>query len=533
MRDSIIVGAGAAATAAALELARHGVRPLMLDVGHTNPPDAPRGEGNLYEFRQRQDSFDLLIGNDLVGLSNVLSGADGVAKLNAPNMAFITRGAQTLGPLEQAGFDAIQSFALGGLGNGWGGGLYRFVDADLAGFPYPAAELEPHFDTLTREIGISGAGDDLAPFFGSPAELLPPLRLSFNADRIHAAYRARRDRLNSRKLRIGYPRVGVLSQPKDDRPACDYSNLEFWQEQPYCYTPAVTLRKLIASGQIEYRPGVLVSSWSETPDGVTVTGADTATGEAVSFEGGTVLLAAGAINTARIVLRSRGDYLTRLPLLENPVLQVPFVLPAAIGHRLDTHAFGLVQLNLVWETPAYSRYLQGSFIELTAPLRAEFFGRFPLAARGNLALVRTMLPAMMLLQLYFPAESQAPASLQLREDGRLRIEGAPRRIDLGGLRDLFGMLRSLGLWTHRLLIQQPVTGHAIHYAGTLPMRAAPGPYECDRAGRLAGTRRVFVADSSSFASLTAKNMSLGMMAHAMRVADLQGAFGPHAWGIAS
>ena len=80
------------------------------------------------------------------------------------------------------------------------------------------------------------------------------------------------------------------------------------------------------------------------------------------------------------------------------------------------------------------------------------------------------------------------------------------------------MLRSLGLWTHPMLIQQPVTGHAIHYAGTLSMSETPGPYQCDVTGRLTGTRRVFIADSSSFASLTAKNMSLGMMAHAMRVA---------------
>ena len=70
-----------------------------------------------------------------------------------------------------------------------------------------------------------------------------------------------------------------------------------------------------------------------------------------------------------------------------------------------------------------------------------------------------------------------------------------------------------------MLIQQPVTGHAIHYAGTLPMSVTPGPYQCDSAGRLSDTRRVFIADSSSFASLTAKNMSLGMMAHAMRVAN--------------
>jgi hypothetical protein len=307
--------------------------------------------------------------------------------------------------------------------------LYRFVKEDLFGFPYPVVELEPYFDRLTQEIGICGADDDLTPFFGAPSDLLPPLKPSFNAEHIYRRYESKRERLNSRKLRIGRPRAGVLSVAKDDRPPCNYSNLEFWQEQPYFYTPAITLRKLIADRRVEYRPGVLVASWSETADGVIVTGTDLATGQAITFEGKTLLLAAGAINTAKIVLKSRGDHTTRLPVLENPVLQVPFILPASIGRRLDTRCFGLVQLNLVWESPEWSRYLQGSFIELTAPMRAEFFGRFPLSAHANLALMRTLLPAMILLQLYFPAEAQAPSHLQLKEDGRLRIEGQPHRID--------------------------------------------------------------------------------------------------------
>jgi choline dehydrogenase-like flavoprotein len=91
-------------------------------------------------------------------------------------------------------------------------------------------------------------------------------------------------------------------------------------------------------------------------------------------------------------------------------------------------------------------------------------------------------------------------------------------VDLRTIANLLRMVRGLGLWTHPMLIQQPVTGQAIHYAGTLPMREVPGPYQCDPSGRLYGTRQVFIADSASFSSLSAKNMSLGMMANAMRIA---------------
>jgi choline dehydrogenase-like flavoprotein len=524
----MIVGAGAAAAAAALQLSRMGIVPLMLDVGRTQASGArtARAEGNLYEWRRTHDSFDLHIGRDFAGVHDILTGQAGVAKLNAPNSRYVVQGDRELSPIVAEHFDPIQSFALGGLGNAWGAGLYRFVDADLAGFPITATDLDSYADLLTQEIGIGGADDDLTPYFGSTAGLLPPLRLSRNAAQIHAAYTRKRDPLAAKGIRLGRPRVAGLSIPHDGRPACDYSNTEFWQDQPYLYTPAMTVRKLISAGQIDYRPGFLVESYEERPPGtagasgaVTVRAREEATGRRVEFEGDVLLLAAGAIGTSKIVLRSRGDTATRLRLLENPAVQIPFVIPSAIGRKMDTHAFGLTQLNLVWEPTPYGGPGQGSILELTSPMRAEFFGRFPLSARANLALVRTMLPAMLVMQLFFPARVQGPAALSLQPDGRLRIEGRPNAIDLAVLGPLLGPLRSLGLWTHPILIYKPETGHAIHYAGTLPMAESPGRYECHATGQLTGTTRVYVADSAAFSDLPAKNMSFGMMANAMRVAE--------------
>lgn len=526
MKRVIIVGAGASAAAAALQLAGMGIRPLMLDVG-VLPGKPVRAAGNLYEWRERHDSFDLHIGPDFSGVSDVITGESGIAKLNAPNSRFVTERAAELSPLDAEQFQAMQSFALGGLGNAWGAGLYRFVDADLANFPIRAADLDPYADVLTAEIGISGAGDDLAPYFGSPQGLLPPLRLSRNAGQVYEAYRRRREQMRRAGIAMGRPRIGALSVGHDGRTPCDYSNTEFWQDQPYLYTPAVTLRKLIAEGQLDYRPGFLVESYEECGANgggaertapVLVTARELATGQRVTFDGDVLLLAAGVIGTTKIVLSSSGDTRTVLPLLENPAVQVPFVIPSAIGRRLDTHTFGLTQLNLVWEPTPYGCLGQGSILEITSPMRAEFFGRFPLSARANLALVKAMLPAMLVMQLYFSVSVQGPASLSLKPDGALRIVGKPNAIDVGKLGGLLTALRRLGLWTHPMLIYKPETGHAIHYAGTLPMRHAPGSYQCWPDGRLAGTERIYVADSAGFSDLPAKNMSLGMMSNAMRVA---------------
>lgn len=519
MPEVIIVGSGAAGVAAALAFAERGVKPLILDVGNTRPEKTPRADGNLYAYRKQQDSFDLLIGQGLQSLSNLLEGEDVPVKLTTPNMAFVTKDAQRLSPIDASGFHAIQSFAAGGLANAWGAGLYRFVDSDLEGFPIRQGDLAPYFDRLTREIGISGTADDLAPFFGPAAGLLPPLRLSHNAGRLYRSYQGKKVTLNRGGFYLGLPRVGVLTRPQDGRSACDYSNLEFWQDLPYLYTPLVTLERLIARGQVLYRRGVLVECWSEGPDGIGVEGVQVDGGVRISFAAKKLVLAAGAINTAKITLATRRDNRTRLALLENPALQVPFILPTSVGRRLDTDAFGLVQLNLVWKPAAMDCTLQGSLMEITSPMRAEFFARFPLAAGANLALIRNMLPAMMVMQLFFPASCQEPARLSLQENGHLRIQGQPNNLDLRKIKDLFRYFRSLSAWSHPSLLVRVPTGHAIHYAGTLPMKLAPQEYECDPAGRLQGSQNVFVADASSFPRLPAKNVSFAMMANAMRVVD--------------
>jgi hypothetical protein len=318
---------------------------------------------------------------------------------------------------------------------------------------------------------------------------------------------------------MGQARTAILTQPLGDRPALEYDNLEFWRESPALYRPRLTLEQLMHDGKVDYHKGVLVLAWDELADKIKVHATNILTRERVSFVGRRLLLAAGAINTAKIVLASRRDYQTKLPLLENPALQLPLVLPRSIGRPLDRLAFGLVQLNLVWEAESYGALLQGSIMEITSPSRAEFFSSLPYAAHQNLGLIRYLLPAMIVIQLFFPANCQEPAHMSLKNDGRIAICGHPNALDTSKLKRLIGHLRRLGAWTHTSLIVRVETGHAIHYAGTLPMRPEPGLYECDRQGKLGGTHGVYIGDSAAFPELPAKNMSFTMMANAMRVAN--------------
>ena len=516
--DIIIVGSGISSAAAALQLCENGRRPCLLDAGLDS--ESPPFQENLYSYAESNDTFDMLIGEDYNGLRNLFPQNEYIpAKLAAPRMQFVTQSPQGVLGISETQFSAIISLARGGLANAWGAGLYEYDDSELAGFPISASDLKPYYEKLGREIGISGELDDLSPFFGDSSYLQSPLKLSKNAQRLMSSYGRKKNALNKQGIYLGRPRLGILSQPLQDRDPIDYHNLEFWQPRlPYIYTPAFTISRLQQQNKIDYKSNFLVKSWKRQKHQIVVEAEHLQTQTIHKFRCNKLLIGAGPINTAKIVLSSLNDFQTQLPLFDNPAFQFPLIFPEAIGRRLETDAFGLTQLNLVHESERLNERFQGSILEITSPARSEFFSSLPMSARDNLRLIKYVLPAMMVMQLFLPANQRA-ADVQLQPDGTLTIKGYDKPDFPGLLKTMIKAFFRLGVLTHKAVMVDVTYGHGMHYGGTLPMKLHPSrPFECTRNGELFGEPGVFIIDGSLFPHIPAKNYSFTVMANAMRIA---------------
>jgi choline dehydrogenase-like flavoprotein len=521
MNDVLIIGSGISGVSAALRFADRGIKTCMIDVGF-EPSQEEEVQQNLYDFCEKEDSFDLLIGQNFEGLHNLDRKKKNIpAKLVAPRMRFVTDHSDKFSPVKEHNFQLIQSFAQGGLANAWGAGLMRYTKRDLEGFPIEEADLSPYYDRLTKEISISGENDDLTPFFGRNNLLQQPLELSINTFEILKNYKKKKKKLNENGVFLGRPRLGVLSEDIEGRQSCGYNNLEFWQPHlSSIYYPSLTLDKLIKNGAVIYEKGFLAKFWFRKDD-VTVVVADSIQdGKRVHFECKKLVLAAGTVGSTKLVLASRKDFQTKRPLLDNTALQFPFLLPRRIGKKLQRSAFGLTQLIFVFDSKAHSCLYQGSILELTSPSRAEFFSSFPFAASDNLRMLKYILPAMVVMQLYLPVSPEKSASLSLKENGELEIVG--KKIDTNSrlIRDIIGIFRSLGAYTLPSLVVKVPNGLGIHYAGTLPMARSPEKlYQSSVFGELFDEPNVYVVDGSVFPALSSKNYAFAVMANAMRIAD--------------
>jgi choline dehydrogenase-like flavoprotein len=515
--DVIIVGSGPAGTFSAYAL--QGLNTLVLDVGH-RPPPVPDLQGNLYTLRQqRDDLFEELIGAEFEGLHNI-HRRDISLKLKAPFMSYIVRDWERLMPVQSRNFHAVASFAVGGLANAWGAGVFRFTPRDLEGFPIAAGDLEPFYDDLAAHIGISGAIDDLLPYFGPEPSLLPAIRMPQLAAHLLERFQANKAYLQKLGITIGRSRLAVLSVPHNGRAPYAYDNLEFYRPyNPAIYNPAFTLDDLVARNKVALQTGYCVRQYEEVAGGTEVIAQNLKTGSYEKFPCKNLILAAGTLGSTKIVLESHHDFASRLPILDNPMACIPLFRFRQIGAPLDVNEGALGQLNIIYDDAETGDLLQASVYGTTGPLRSDVLFQFPLSISANLTWARYLSPAMVLMMLFYPGKRDSANYIRLTEDGALDINydwkstGRPER-------RLIAAFRRLGYFSSSAICQYPPMGSSLHYAGTLPMKAVPGPYQTDADGRLFGTRAVYVADGACFSELPAKNLTFTIMANAARIAGI-------------
>lgn len=516
MHDIIIVGSGASAVAAALQFSKMNIKPLILDVGLT-PRQQIETPKNLYALKASQKSTSFLVGEQLAYFCKDKQNLP--AKLKSPYFDYVTDDPGFFN-VYQDHYNLITSYAKGGLANAWGNGLMRFSEEDFENFPISLNDLIPYYEELENAIGISGRNDDLSKFFGSVHNLQQPLKLAHNAQKIWKKYDKNRTSIQEKKIYLGTPRVGISENKYRQREECKYDNLEFWQPgHPSLYSPSMTLDELILADKVEYKKGYFVDHWLEKDGIIEVVAYSIDNKQECRFKASKIVLAAGVVNTARIVLKSRNDHTTKLIATDNPAIQFPIFFPSSLGNALETNSFGLTQLSLIYQSSILNQKVIGAFVEVTSPMRSEFFDKFPFLASDNINFMKYILPGMMACQIFLPSDPNINATLSLDKNNNILLEGTQDVVPQPLVHEAVGVLKALGLWTLEGFGHRVSHGNGIHYGGALPMSSSPvSPYETTVDGELSENKNIFIADGSLFKHIPATNYSLSLMANAMRVA---------------
>ncbi|WKL58330.1 GMC oxidoreductase [Asticcacaulis sp. ZE23SCel15] len=526
----VIIGGGASAVHATQTALEKGRAVTLIDIGVTGPEPALPGASLNGLKTDLEDPVAYFLGEDYSSLILPSNGSEYYGF--PPSKEYVLR--DVIGAEQKvAGIAPLSSYAGGGLAQAWTAGSYPFTDGELEAFPIGWSDMEPAYSEVARRIGVSGVtDDDLSAFMPTHEALQTPIPMDEHSQHLLATYSAKRAKLTAKhNMYLGRARIASLSQDHDGRPACSRCGRCLWGcPTQSIYTPSVTLEHLRRQPGFSYVPGVRVDRF-EFDDGGRVKqiiAHRLEDGEAITLPVETLVLAAGTIGSARILLQSlhhTGQDVALSGLMDNRQVLMPFINLARVGSPFDDNSYQYNQLAIGAPMDHPHDYVHGLMTTLTTALIHPVAQSLPVGMRTATGIFRNIHGALGLVNINFADTRRADntVSLEPGKDGkhRLVINYTPSADEADRIKRVVPKFRNflmdMGCFAPPPMTRLRPMGASVHYAGVMPMLSDGGDFTTDRAGRLRPFENLIVADGSTFTSLPAKNLTFTLMANATRI----------------
>lgn len=234
-----------------------------------------------------------------------------------------------------------------------------------------------------------------------------------------------------------------------------------------------------------------------------------------------VILAAGSINTTRIILRSLNLFNYKTTFLTKSHFLTACIQPNAFMKKVNLTEKPVGQL--VISTRETNFGLGAFFVQLykfNPKAIHKIIKTIPLPKFLSSPLLWFLVPTLMVADIRFPAfesKNKFCRLIKRKDQDIMEISfaesGNEQEIHKREFRKVTKELNLLGLFHVKSTYDYTTS----HYAGGVPYRKKAEKISVDINGKLHQTKRIYIADSASWTALPAKSPTLTIMANAARI----------------
>lgn len=512
-----VLGSGPSGIACAHALAKKGRPVTVLDAGLTLEPEREQARAALAE--RDKNSWSRAEVDFLTGALP--------KENNSPKLAYGSDYPYRMAPAAtevlQAGVGLRGSYAMGGLSNVWGSAMLPYRQNDLAGWPITEAELANGYAEVLKFVPVAARLDQLAELFPLYTKCYAPLPQSRQTVALMRSLERNRAKLNARHIFFGSSRLAVdAAGLREQRGCIACGRCLHGCPRELIYSSRQSLGDLVASGEVSYVPGVVVTSIAEAEGSVRIH-ARTLDGAQCSFDGERVFLAAGVLNTTTILLRSLQLYDRPVEILDSQYFLFPMVQAAAAPDVVDEDLHTLCQAFIEIRDAAVSEHTVHVQIYSYNDFLAEILNN-KLGMLSGVIPTGLILGRLLLAQAYLHSSQSGRIVATLERRGgtdTLRLEPIVNPATKEIVRRVIRKVRSATTLTASFpvsaLLEITDPGRGFHSGGSFPMAHAPNAMQTDRLGRPHGMVRTHVVDSTVFPTIPASPITLTVMANAYRI----------------
>lgn len=516
-----VIGSGLSALGAIKALVKQGIKPTVIDVGERLDPDRESRAARLANVCPDQWTA---ADREWLNLNPTVKSGSGIPKKLIFGSDYFYGSSKREAPIQPEGNLPPFSYALGGLSAGWGAAVLPPQACDLQDWPVSAEELTRYCEIVLQGLPYSAVDDGLSTDFDILSLKPVPIRLG-RAGKTLLGWLAAKAKVEKGKFLFGQARLLVNGGNGSEPSACRYCG----QCSSGCaygaiYKAGDEILSLHRQGLIDYMPGQLVDRMEEGSDEARIFIRELNGGNTeMRFD--RVFLAAGAVNSTRIVMKSLGMFDYPLDLKTRGGYVLPVL--SLRGLPRDWPSCN-TQPEVFFEFRGKNQHWVHAQVALENELLVQKLGG---GKPGNVVLSKFrefLLKRLFIVLVNYHSDHSGAYELRLKKGQGIEQEDYLHSVHKKSLPQAPVLYSSATTLLSNLLKLACVplfpfaklNSGSYHVGGTLPMKTLPHAWnETDILGRPNGWKRIHVVDTSVFPSLPGTTVGLLTMANAFRIAE--------------